>query len=175
MLKNPKRVTLLASISENPVPLCEIAIVWKHIGRIRDMTENSMLCFWPEETSSRKLFWKKVLIESNHMRNWCNECEDKGKVVAMTATEFAVNKYRIATSELISTHFAEFSASIMPCYNSIVKNSSADLGVNSKIVQIRPTVKSVCTKMSKNFFCIFVNIWYFWMKVERTILNILNI
>ena len=44
---------------------------------------------------------------------------------------------------------------------SIVKDSSADLGVNSKIVQIRPTVKAVCTKMSKKFFCIFVNILIF--------------
>ena len=36
---------------------------------------------------------------------------------------------------------------------SIVKNSSADLGVNFKIVQNRPTVKAVCTKISKkNFF-----------------------
>ena len=35
---------------------------------------------------------------------------------------------------------------------SIVKDSSADLGVNFKIVQNRPTVKAVCTKISKNFF-----------------------
>ena len=35
---------------------------------------------------------------------------------------------------------------------SIVKDSSADLGVNSKIVQIRPTVKAVSTKIPKNFF-----------------------
>ena len=33
----------------------------------------------------------------------------------MTAPEFVVNKCRIAPSELMSTHFAEFSASIMPC------------------------------------------------------------
>ena len=32
---------------------------------------------------------------------------------------------------------------------SIVKDRSADLGVNSKIVQIRPTVKAVSTKISK--------------------------
>ena len=44
---------------------------------------------------------------------------------------------------------------------SIVKDSSADLGVNFKIVQIRPTVKAVCTKISKFFFCIFVNIFIF--------------
>ena len=44
---------------------------------------------------------------------------------------------------------------------SIVKDSSADLGVNFKIVQNRPTVKAVCTKISKNFFCIFVNIFIF--------------
>ena len=30
---------------------------------------------------------------------------------------------------------------------SIVKDSSADLGVNFKIVQNRPTVKAVCTKI----------------------------
>ena len=35
---------------------------------------------------------------------------------------------------------------------SIVKDSSADLGVNFKIVQNRPTFKAVCTKISKNFF-----------------------
>ena len=35
---------------------------------------------------------------------------------------------------------------------SIVKDSSADLGVSFKIVQNRPTVKAVCTKISKNFF-----------------------
>ena len=44
---------------------------------------------------------------------------------------------------------------------SIVKDSSADLGVNFKIVQNRPTVKAVCTKISKKFFCIFVNIFIF--------------
>ena len=35
---------------------------------------------------------------------------------------------------------------------SIVKDSSADLGVNFKIVQNRPTVKAVCTKISFFFF-----------------------
>ena len=43
----------------------------------------------------------------------------------------------------------------------ILKDSSADLGVNFKIVQIRPTVKAICTKISKKFFCIFVNILMF--------------
>ena len=44
---------------------------------------------------------------------------------------------------------------------SIVKDSSADLEVNFKIVQNRPTVKTVCTKISKKCFCIFVNIFVF--------------
>ena len=35
---------------------------------------------------------------------------------------------------------------------SIVKDSSADLGVNSKSVQIRPTVEAVGTKISKKIF-----------------------
>jgi hypothetical protein len=35
---------------------------------------------------------------------------------------------------------------------SIVKDSSADLGVNSKIVKIRPTFKAVSTKISKKNF-----------------------
>ena len=48
------------------------------------------------------------------------------------------------------------------CVNySIVKDSSADIGVNSKIVQIRSTVKAVSTKSSNNFFCIFLNILMF--------------
>ena len=50
---------------------------------------------------------------------------------------------------------------MMGCLYSIVKDSSADLGVNLKIVQNRPTVKAVCTKISKFFFCIFVNIFIF--------------
>ena len=44
---------------------------------------------------------------------------------------------------------------------STVKDSSADLGVNSKIVQIKTTVKAVSTKISKFFFCIFVNFFVF--------------
>ena len=40
---------------------------------------------------------------------------------------------------------------------SIVKDSTVILVVNSKIVQIRPTVKVVSTKISKKFFCIFFN------------------
>ena len=46
-------------------------------------------------------------------------------------------------------------------YYSIVKDSSADLGVNFKIVQNRPTVKAVCTKISKKIICIFFNIFVF--------------
>jgi hypothetical protein len=42
----------------------------------------------------------------------------------------------------------------------MVKDSSADLGVNSKIVKIRPTFKAVSTKISKTFG-IFVNILIF--------------
>ena len=47
---------------------------------------------------------------------------------------------------------------IFALHYSIVKDSSADLGVDSKIVQIRPTVS---TKIPKIFFCIFVNILIF--------------
>ena len=46
-------------------------------------------------------------------------------------------------------------------FSTIVKDSSADLGVNFKIVQIRPTVKAVSSKISKKNFCIFVNILIF--------------
>ena len=42
---------------------------------------------------------------------------------------------------------------------SIVKDSSADLGVNFKIVQNRPTVKA--PKFQKKNFCIFLNIFIF--------------
>ena len=44
---------------------------------------------------------------------------------------------------------------------SIVKNSSADLGVNFKIVQNRPTVKTVCTKISKKCFAYLSIFLYF--------------
>ena len=45
---------------------------------------------------------------------------------------------------------------LVTCHYSIVKESSVDLGVNSKIVQIRATVKAVSTKILKK--CRFVNI-----------------
>ena len=44
----------------------------------------------------------------------------------------------------------------MYLFYSIVKDSIADLGVNYKIVQIRPTVKAVSTKI-----CIFGNVLIF--------------
>ena len=50
---------------------------------------------------------------------------------------------------------------------SIVKDSSADLGVNFKIVQNRPTVKAVCTKISKFFFAYLSIFLYFWEKIKR--------
>ena len=55
-----------------------------------------------------------------------------------------------------------FESETFYCFKySIVKDSSADLGVNFKIVQNRPTVKAVCTKISKKNFCIFANIFVF--------------
>ena len=63
---------------------------------------------------------------------------------------------------IITKYGCAFRNSFTPLYMySIVKDSSADLGVNFKIVQNTPTVKAVCTKMSKKFFCIFVNIFIF--------------
>ena len=50
------------------------------------------------------------------------------------------------------TYNSSKSAKIVLSEYSIVKDSSADLGVNSKIVQIRPTVKAVSTKISKIYF-----------------------
>ena len=52
---------------------------------------------------------------------------------------------------MIGTVAPKFSSGyIFVCY-SIVKDSSADLGVDFKIVQNRPAVKAVCTKISKLF------------------------
>ena len=42
-----------------------------------------------------------------------------------------------------------------------VKNNSADLGVNFKIVQNRPTFKAVCTKISKKIFAYLSTFSYF--------------
>ena len=41
----------------------------------------------------------------------------------------------------------------MPFSYSIVKDSSADLGVNFKIVQNRPTVKAVSHSRFRHYFC----------------------
>ena len=52
-------------------------------------------------------------------------------------------------------YFNEFVANAlrdnMGMVYSIVKDSSADLGVNSKIVQIRPTVKAVQLRVTVHF------------------------
>ena len=50
---------------------------------------------------------------------------------------------------------------------SIVKDSSADLGVNFKIIQKRPTVQI--------FFAYLSIFLYFWEKIRRYIFYILNI
>ena len=44
---------------------------------------------------------------------------------------------------------------------SIVKDSNADLGVIFRSLQNSPITKAVCTKISKNFFCIFGKILIF--------------
>ena len=44
---------------------------------------------------------------------------------------------------------------------SIVKDSNADLGVIFRFLQNSPITKAVCTKFSKNYFCIFGNILIF--------------
>ena len=52
---------------------------------------------------------------------------------------------------IITKYGCAFRNSFTPLYMySIVKDSSADLGVNFNIVQNRPTVRAVCTKISKN-------------------------
>ena len=66
----------------------------------------------------------------------------------------------LAVSELLSD---SLTAIYIELHYSIVKDSSADLGVNFKIVQNRPTVKAVCTKIS-NFF---LHICQFFCTSER--------
>ena len=46
----------------------------------------------------------------------------------------------------------DFRSQVFTWSYSIVKDSSADLGVIFKIVQNRPTVKAACTKISKKIF-----------------------
>ena len=53
---------------------------------------------------------------------------------------------------------------VLPINYSIVKDSSADLGVDFKIVQNRPTVKPVYTKILKYFF---LNICQYFYISER--------
>ena len=54
---------------------------------------------------------------------------------------------------IITKYGCAFRNSFTPLYMySRVKDSSADLGVNFNIVQNRPTVRAVCTKISKKHF-----------------------
>ena len=46
---------------------------------------------------------------------------------------------------LTQGHFVERFRRVIPNFYSIVKDSSADMGVNFNIVQNRPTIKAVCT------------------------------
>ena len=60
----------------------------------------------------------------------------------------------------------------MELYYSIVKESNADLGVNFKIVLNGPTIKAVCTKISKKEY---LHIWqYLEIKLKGIIFAILN-
>ena len=81
------------------------------------------------------------------------------KVLNMKPPE--VRRYWILFYYGIHSFFFKLKLVWLVPYYSIVKDSSADLGVNFKIVQNRPTVKAVCTKISKILFCIFVNIFIF--------------
>ena len=82
------------------------------------------------------------------------KCFFAHKNMKKPASEFAHNR-------------PQFFFSVLPTGYSIVKDSSVDLGVNSKIVQIRPTVKAVSTKISKKFFAYLSIFWYFWEKIKR--------
>ena len=64
---------------------------------------------------------------------------------------FASSLWKLVTNyvlEWMGLNFCDYDG----IHYSIVKDSSANLGVNSKIVQIRPTIKAVSTKISKKNF-----------------------
>ena len=84
------------------------------------------------------------------------------KNLSILVFSFFQRKAHIRTQYFLKTNFVStVNTQDLSLRYIIVKDSSADLGVNFKIVQNRPTVKAVCTKISKTFLCIFVNILVF--------------
>ena len=69
---------------------------------------------------------------------------------------------RSNASSLLTERFRR----VIPNFYSRVKDSCADFGVNFNIVQNRPTIKAVCTKISF-FFAYLAIFWYSWEKIKR--------
>ena len=89
--------------------------------------------------------------------DWCQKT-NVNKSVCHSNCKYILSvnfQFRVVTS-LFRTHDLVHSPGFKASFGySIVKDSSVDLGVNSKIVQIRPTVKAVSTKISKKIFAYF--------------------
>ena len=82
-----------------------------------------------------KIYPDAIMVQIKHRK-------DSGGFTILSSNDYVLEKDK-------RTVFHYYDS---PTDYSIVKDSSADLGVNFKIVQNRPTVKAVCTKMSKKFF-----------------------
>ena len=118
--------------------LCKI--IWTRIEQIGAIQND----WYQNYLDDPKLFW-------THRHNSINLCKTKTPPIqSALCGVFPKGKWCKM----------QFCRVFRPNY-SIVKDSSADLGVNPKIVQIRPSVNAVCTKISKKIFFIFVNIFIF--------------
>ena len=119
---------------------------------------------WPFEWLLEWLFWM-IFWVTLHWFFRMTVLNENGGTFWITFCGPVLNKTWKIMDNIIISQWNRDLKSTLEEYDtsdySIVKNSSADLGVNSKIVQIRPTVKAVSTKISKKNFCIFVNILIF--------------
>ena len=70
-------------------------------------------------------------------------------------------KWKFSKSPILKFFSRKFHRLVLGWEYSIVKDSSADLGVNFKIVQNRPTVKAVCAKSSQLFLLHICQYFYF--------------
>ena len=100
---------------------------------------------WGDEILKRKSLLKKTPMIKALTRNLHYVFKSLAFIKQQGQRFFEVAFFCLQTSNLFI--FWQFYA----WGYSIGKDSSADLGVNSKIVQIRPTVKAVSTKISKFF------------------------
>ena len=140
------------------LPLCDVFsfVFWKKLKTLKRQFKIIWLLVMPWLKFFKRITYKQIIISTQWLFNfmYINVC------IFMYWDKEQQSKAHNSDSKYRQMALVGFDYSI-------VKDSSADLGVNFKIVQNRPTVRVVCTKISKFFFAYLSIFLHFWEKIRR--------